>query len=203
MLEIEAMIHKAYKKECVTKNPWEDSPYKELVKLTLDARGKIGEEIVSAAIKRANNANIVIEEDVSDVNAKGDGIHYDIKVNGQLIEVKTAYRGTANSWQHENLYKTAADMTIFIDFDYHGIYISIFPEFVLPLGKDSEVFGRKHGTLRQNKTDGYKLDFSLTCFKNFAKYDDAYSIYLDASKANLEDIGIFITERILTYVDSI
>ena len=51
--------------------------------------------------------------------------------------------------------------------------------------------------------DGYKLDFSLTTFKNFANYGNAYSVYFDADEASLEDIGIFVTERILTYVDSI
>ena len=203
MLEIEEMIHDAYIKEQASKDPWNDSPYKELLKLTIDQRGKIGEQIISEAIKQANNSHLCIEEDVSDVNAKGDGVHYDIRVNGQLIEIKTAYRGTSNSWQHENLYKTAATMSLFLDFDYHGIYVSIFPEDILPLGKDSKVFGRKHGTLRQNKDDGYKLDFSLTTFKNFANYGNAYSVYFDADEASLEDIGIFVTERILTYVDSI
>lgn len=202
-MEIEAIIHDAYTKEQDSKDPWNGSPYKELIKLTIDQRGKIGENIVSEAIKQANNSLICIEEDVTDVNAKGDGVHYDIKVNGQLIEIKTAYRGTGNSWQHENLYKTAATMSLFLDFDYNGIYISIIPEDILPLGKDSEVFGRKHGTLRQNRNDGYKLDFSLTTFKNFANYGDTYSTYFDADEANLEDIGIFITERILAYVDSI
>ena len=174
-----------------------------MLKLTIDQRGKIGENIVSEAIKQANNSLICIEEDVTDINIKGDGVHYDIKVNGQLIEIKTAYRGTGNSWQHENLYKNAATMSIFLDFDYNGIYVSIIPEDILPLGKDSKIFGRKHGTLRQNRSDGYKLDFSLTTFKNFANYGDTYSIYFDADEASLEDIGIFITERILAYVDSI
>ena len=203
MLEIETMIHDAYMKEQSNKDPWGDSPYKELLKLTIDQRGKIGENIVSEAIKQANNSLICIEEDVTDINIKGDGVHYDIKVNGQLIEIKTAYRGTGNSWQHENLYKNAATMSIFLDFDYNGIYVSIIPEDILPLGKDSKIFGRKHGTLRQNRSDGYKLDFSLTTFKNFANYGDTYSIYFDADEASLEDIGIFITERILAYVDSI
>lgn len=203
MLEIETMIHETYIKEQESKDPWNDSPYKELLKLTIDQRGKIGESIVSEAIKQANNNRIYIEEDVSDVNAKGVGVHYDIKVNGQLIEIKTAYRGTGNSWQHENLYKTAATMSLFLDFDYNGIYVSIIPEDILPLGKDSEVFGRKHGTLRQDKSDGYKLDFSLATFKYFANYGNKYNTYFDADEASLEDIGIFITERILAYVDSI
>jgi hypothetical protein len=203
MSEIETMIHETYIKEQKSKSPWENSPYQELLKLTLDQRGKVGENIVSEAIKQANNNLIYIEEDISDVNAKGDGVHYDMRVNGQLIEIKTAYRGSNNCWQHENLYKTAATMSLFLDFDYNGIYISLFPEELLPLGKDSEVFGRKHGTLRQNKDDGYKLDFSLTTLKNFTKYGDTYSIYFEADEANLKDIGIFIAERILAYANSL
>lgn len=203
MLEIEAMIHEIYVKEQVANDPWSDSPYKELLQLTIDQRGKIGEEIISKAIKDANNSKIIIEEDVSDVNAKPNEMHYDMKVNDQFIEIKTAYKGRNNTWQHENLYKTAATMTIFIDFDYYGLYVSIFPESDLPLGKDSPIFGRKHGTLRQNRDDGYKLDFSLTTFRNFANYGNRYSIYFDADEASLEDIGKFITERILDYVESL
>ena len=203
MLEIETMIHEIYEKEQVANDPWRDSPYKELLGLTIDQRGKIGEAIVSTSIKKASNDNIIVEEDISDVNAKPNEMHYDIKVNGQFIEIKTAYRGKQHSWQHENLYKKAATMTIFIDFDYHGLYVSIFPESELPLDKDSPIFGRKHGTLRQNRDDGYKLDFSLTTFKNFAKYGNDYSKYFEAEEANLENIGIFITERILAYVESL
>ena len=199
MLTIESMIHNAYIKEQNENNPWVNSPYKELLNLTIDQRGKIGEEIVSNAIKQANNPNINIEEDITDVNEKGAGIHYDIKVNNQLIEIKTAYRDKSNKWQHENLYKTAATMTIFIDFDYDGIHISIIPESLLPLGKDSEIFGRKHGTLRQNKDDGFKLDFSRTQFTNFAKYNNDYYTYFDANTLTLKDVGNFITERIVAY----
>ena len=47
MLEIEAMIHEAYIKEQANKDPWNDSPYKDLLKLTIDQRGKIGENIVA------------------------------------------------------------------------------------------------------------------------------------------------------------
>lgn len=84
------------------------------------------------------------------------------------VEIKTAYRDNQSHWQHENLYKNAnVDTSIFVDFDYHFIYISVFPEESLPLGKDSIIFGKKHGTLRKNKDDGYKLDFTKTTFKEF------------------------------------
>ena len=119
------------------------------------------------------------------------------------IEVKTAYRGANSAWQHENLYKTAADISIFIDIDYQGIYISIIPEYLLPLGFNSEIFGRKHGTLRQNKDDGWKLDFSLATLKNFSKYGDTYSKYFTSDEASFENIGNYVAERILKYVGNI
>lgn len=201
MLEISSMISEAYAEEEVKNNPWNDSPYKDFHKLSLDGRGKIGEIIISKAIKRANHPSIIIEEDVSDVNAKGN-MPYDIKVNGSFIEIKTAYRGGKTiSWQHENLYKEGVDMAIFLDFDYYGIYVSVVPEKLLPLGKDSPIFGRKHGTLRQHKVDGYKLDFSKTTLKTLN--ENGYSYYFDANEATLENIGKYIVERILKYVESV
>lgn len=203
MFEIESVIHEAYVAEEKKNNNWVNSPYREFHKLSIDSRGKTGEIIISKAIKAYNSPAITIEEDVSDVNAKGDGVHYDIKINGQLIEIKTAYRGNSATptWQHENLYRTCADMAIFLDFDYEGLYLSVIPTDLLPLGKDSEIFGRKHGTLRKNKDDGYKLDFSCTTFKNLI--DNGFSWYFDADVATMENLGEYITERILEYVDSL
>ena len=159
MLEIEAMIQKAYAAEKENNDPWQDSPYRDFLNLTLDTRGKLGEQIISQALSNSGNANIIIEENTSDVNVKGDGVHYDMKINGLLIEIKTAYRGKNNNWQHENLYVSAADMSIFLDIDYQGLYITVIPEKLLPLGKDSPIFGRKHGTLRKNKDDDINLIF--------------------------------------------
>lgn len=203
MLEIEAMIQEAYAAEKENNDPWHDSPYQDFLNLTLDTRGKLGEQIISQAISNSGNSNVIIEEDVSDVNVKGDGVHYDMKINGLLIEIKTAYRGKGNSWQHENLYVSAADMSIFLDIDYQGLYVTVVPENLLPLGKDSPIFGRKHGTLRQNKDDGYKLDFSPTTIKTLCAYGEDYCKYFDESEASLENIGQFIAERICAYADSI
>jgi hypothetical protein len=203
MLEIEAMIQKAYAAEKENNDPWQDSPYRDFLNLTLDTRGKLGEQIISQALSNSGNANIIIEEDTSDVNVKGDGVHYDMKINGLLIEIKTAYRGKNNNWQHENLYVSAADMSIFLDIDYQGLYITVIPEKLLPLGKDSPIFGRKHGTLRKNKDDGYKLDFSQTTLKTFFTHGEDYCKYFDESEASLENIGQFIAERICAYADSI
>lgn len=204
MLEIEAMIHEVYTAEQVQNDPWHDSPYRNLLKLTIDARGKIGEAIISEALHQANNPRIAIEEDYSDVNAKGDNVHYDMRINGLNVEIKTAYRGKSGSWQHENLYRNAADMTIFVDFDLDGIYFSVIPECLLPLDGYNSLFGgRKRATLRQNKDDGYKFDFSSTTHKTLAAHGDKYAKFFIADDASLSDIGSFISERILDYVDSL
>lgn len=204
MLEIEAMIHNAYIVEQQQNDPWHNSPYRDLLKLTPDARGKMGEAIVSEALHQANNSKILIEEDYSDVNVKGDNVHYDMKINGLNVEIKTAYRGKSGSWQHENLYRNAADMTIFVDFDIDGIYFAVILENQLPLDDyNKELFGRKKATLRQNKDDGYKLDFSATTYKTLMSHNDNYAKFFVAEKAGLFDIGSFIAERILNYVELI
>ena len=204
MLEIEAMIHNAYVAEQQQNDPWHNSPYRNLLNLTLDARGKMGEAIVSEALHQANYSRINIEEDYSDVNAKGENVHYDMRINGLNVEIKTAYRGKSGSWQHENLYRSAADMTIFVDFDVDGIYFSVIPEELLPLDGYNDLFGkRKRATLRQNKDDGYKLDFSATTHKTLAAHGDKYAKFFVAEEASLLDIGSFISERILAYVDTL
>lgn len=197
MSDIVTMINNSYAEERLKNNPWHNSPYANFLKLGIDARGRLGEEIISQAINISNNSNIIINEDITNVNAKGKGIHYDMKINNKLIEIKTAYRDKANAWQHENLYVSASDIVVFVDFDYTGIYISVIPNEKLPLGKDSEIFGRKHGTLRKNKDDGYKLDFSLTTLSTFLKYGNNYSKFFNAEQATLSNIGDFVTERIL------
>ena len=204
MLEIEAMIHETYTAEQERNDPWHSSPYRNLLKLTIDARGKMGEAIVSKALHQAQNPRIVIDEDYSDVNSKGDQVHYDMKINGINVEIKTAYRGKNGSWQHENLYRSAADMTIFVDFDLDGIYFSVIPENLLPLDGYNELFGnRKKATLRQNKDDGYKFDFSMTTHKTLAAHGETYAKFFVADDASLYDIGSFISERILNYVDTL
>lgn len=177
-------------------NPWEDSPYKNLPLLTIDERGKVGEEICSYACK---TTSLVINEDITNKNAKGDNIHYDMRINGIYLEIKTAYRDSSNTWQHERIYKNSecCDAVAFIDFDYHGIYISLFKIEDLPMQKDSQFFPRKHATLRKNQDDGFKLDFSRRTFSNFK---NRHSIYFSEEEATFENIGKFIEKELKNYV---
>ena len=85
-----------------------------------------------------------------------------------------------------------------------GIYFAVILENQLPLDDyNKELFGRKKATLRQNKDDGYKLDFSATTYKTLMSHDDNYAKFFVAEEASLFDIGSFIAERILSYVELI
>ena len=195
-MNIPELIHEEKIKQN-TNNPWETSPYKEFPELTIDARGKIGERICSISCK--TKSNIIIEEDISDVNAKGNNTHYDIKINGKYIEVKTSYRDKNDNWQHENIYKNSehCDAVLFIDFDYHGIHFSLFKTKDLPLSTDSPFFPSKHATLRKNKDDGYKLDFSRRTISNFK---NNHYIFLSENNVTFDEIGNFIEKELFNYV---
>lgn len=196
-MAIETIIHNQLIKQDIGNTPWDNSPYKELLSLTVDSRGKVGERICSESCK--TQPNIIIEEDISDVNAKGNNIHYDIKINGVYLEIKTSYRDKNNTWQHETIYKNSenCDAVLFIDFDYNGIHFSIFKTKDLPLGVDSMFFPNKHATLRKNHDDGYKLDFSRRTMINF---NNNHYCYFSQDEVSLNNIGNFIAKELFTYV---
>ena len=154
------IIDRVKKTQTTENNPWDNSPFKTLLTLSIDGRGKVGEEMVSQAF---HAVLCDIQEDITDVN---DGSKYDIKVNNHTIEIKTAYRDIRNSWQHENIYKNAnVDYIIFIDFDYQDVIISCVPTNIITFEEKDKIFGKK-ATLRKAKDDGYKFDFSRRTHKN-------------------------------------
>ena len=166
-------------------NPWIGSPFEELYHMQADQRGKYGEELFSCVI---HELGWNIDADVTDQNKHTDGI-YDIKANNKRFEVKTSCL-SHNSWQHEPLYITdVCDIVVFIDFDYNHFYITMVKNEELPLDKSisiSKLFGKKHGTLRKNKDDGYKLDFSHTTISNLTKQNRCKKFDKDVSMEELK-----------------
>lgn len=140
-------------------NPWINSSYEKINALTNDARGKFGEQLISAVF---HQIPCRIDQDISDNSVHPDG-HYDLKVDGVRIEVKTS--ANLKNWQHEPLYaEDMCDVVIFVDFTPESYNVSFILSDDLPLGKNSPLMPNKHGTLRKNKDDGYKLDFSKKTF---------------------------------------
>ena len=173
--------------------PWENAIFKDVYNMTNDARGQFGESIISDACHMIN-ANI--QEDITNTNVKNDGAHYDIKVNDYRIEVKTSCISTSDAWQHEPLYfENVCDKVIFIDFSYDCFYIAVVDNVDLPLGgrDNPTMFGRKHGTLRKNKDDGFKLDFSKTTINTLIK--SGHCKKFEAS-ATIEDVAEWIGDFI-------
>lgn len=145
-------------------SPWNTAIFKDIYYLSNDARGKFGEQFISQLL---HILNWNIQEDASDKTIRSDG-HYDIKANNLRLEIKTACYSSNSSWQHEPLYDDdACDYVIFLDFHYNYYYLTICKNSDLPLGGRSNIkmFGNKHGTLRKNKDNGYKFDFSNTTIK--------------------------------------
>lgn len=151
-----------------SENPWDTAIFGDIYHLSNDARGKFGEQIISSLL---HILDWEIQNDVSDETIRADG-HYDIKANNLRLEVKTACYGTCGAWQHEPLYDNAVfnacDYVVFLDFHYNHYYLTVCKSIDLPLGGRSNIpmFGNKHGTLRKNKDNGYKFDFSNTTIKN-------------------------------------
>ena len=147
---------------------WKNSYFEFLKPLSLDERGKWGENL---SHKIMLNAGLEAYWDGDNNIDKEDGI-YDIWTlcSGwkKRIEVKTAMRGTTTvSWQHENIYGSPDiwDKLIFLDLDYNEFYLTIFDYDEMVWDKKNPLIGKKP-TLRKDSIDAYKVDMSGTSIKN-------------------------------------
>lgn len=163
---------------------WKTSPFREIKELTNDARGELGETIVSSIF---HGLNYEINEDITNQSIKENG-HYDLKVRGQRIEVKTTCAD--KQFQHEPLYaENVCDLVFFLDFTYDKYWLTICRNDELPLGRDNKDFGNKHGTLRKNKDDGFKLDFSFTTIKSLIATGHTKQF---AENSSIEELQSFV-----------
>lgn len=182
ILEKANQFYKNYAKA----DSWETAIFANVKRMENDTRGQFGEQIISEALHL--NENFVFEMDSTNSNVHSDG-HYDLKVNGVRIEVKTSCK-SSNTWQHEPLYAEAVcDLVVFIDFDYDVFHISVIPSRDLPLGRPSQYFINKKGTLRKNKDDGFKLDFSAKTIRDLTSFGLTRTF---DSNATVQDIVDFI-----------
>lgn len=169
----------------LSKADWHSSPFYKLTLLNNDSRGEVGEQIISQIFHKLDYN---IQEDCSTTVLREDG-HYDLKVDNQRIEIKTSIN--TSFWQHEPLYYAdVCDIVIFLDFRYNDFVITICKREDLPLKEENvSLFGKKKGTLRKNKDDGYKLDFSLKTFSVLEQTDNC-KVFLE--NASIEEMAQFI-----------
>ena len=165
-----------------TNDIWVNSPYKKLLSISNDARGKWGEAYVA---RLSRGAGIKVEE--QGIKKDKNGEIYDL-----LIEEKDGWEGKLStigmneSFQHENLStnKTPCGW-IFLDVEPDKIWLTILRK--CDLSKKIPEIGKK-AHLRKNTNDVYKLDFSKTSIKNAQKS----GICINITESSEEDIRKFL-----------
>ena len=160
---IKTLINEAYENDNSTN--WNGSPFEKLIVMSNDARGRWGERL---ACQFLTLAGIPYQWNADCNNQQSDGI-YDIKAADTRIEVKTAASFTV--WQHEPIYAAPLwDQLFLIDVLYDKIYLTILSHtYLLPIlvpGSVKDPCLGKGATLRKNKDDGYKFDFSSKSHRN-------------------------------------
>ena len=168
---------------------WEGSVFEKIANANNDARGEMGEIWFSEWVN--NLTTLIINTDRTNSSIKLDG-HYDMKINGARVEIKTAVRGASKTWQHEPLYTNEfCDYVVFIDIDFDKVFLTIVHTNELPLLESSVIFPNRMATLRKNKDNGYKLDFSNKTISDLQKVGRCLTITFNTAPI---EIGSFIEQ---------
>lgn len=143
---------------------WADSPYRDLMKLTINNRGNVGEEFID---KVCCAAGIPANCDGSKTKKIGGG-DGDGKINGMTVEVKTAYQGSGSpTFQHElgEIPWRIAKYMIFLDIAPKCMYLTIFQNYDEATYKSQQklpyCFRTKSVCWRKGSGD-FKLDTSVS-----------------------------------------
>lgn len=154
---------------------WNDSLYEDILFLTIDERGQLGEEITADILK---NLGCNVEYDPS-ITKETKG--WDLKSNGLKIETKLATITVGSGgFQHENLHpQRDFDGILFIDVAPNEIYLTAVCK--------KDILWKK---IHRRESGIYKCDFTIKHIKEnkmpkFEKYktglvssaEDFYNIY--------------------------
>lgn len=185
-------------------NYWDNSIFRDIVKLTNDERGRWGEELLFELVKEYTDFNVYWDCD-KNTNPL-DGI-YDLWIVKNIkikkrIEVKTSGRtiskGKPIGWQHENVYycDNQWDKLVFIDYDSNDvIYVTIvdYDQIVVDNQIDLTIFGKK-GHCRKNENGKAKVDFSM---KSINKgLDIGITFKHDLNNPSDEKLKTFLIEKL-------
>lgn len=184
------MIQKQLKKEEMI-NIWNDSKYKDIIKLQANNVGIVGETFIQNICECCK-----IESCINGAKTKkigGDGI-----ICNKNVEIKTAHQGSKiSSFQHElGEIPWISDIIIFIDISPNCIYLTIFNNFPEEIYKHSlkcnPYFPTRTITWRK-KSGAFKLDTTVKI--NEDNIQKGYTLKIE-DITNLEVIKEFILSRV-------
>jgi hypothetical protein len=174
-----------------TKNIWDNSIYKHIVKLKSNNVGICGETFIHNICKLSG-----IEANIDGTMTKK--MCVDGHIKNKTVEIKTAHQGcSTNSFQHELGEKSwTSNYMIFMDISPTCIYITIFPNFTEEVYKNGikcePYFPSKIITWRK-KVGSFKLDTSIGINERNVKEGHAIKI---TETTTLSDIQSFINNKI-------
>ena len=168
---------------------WNTSPFSDIDRLKNDHSGKAGEVFMDKLCSRLGIPKVYDGDLIAD-----DG-HYDIIINGKLVEVKTAREGKSGTFQHESLRNIGCDHWVFVDVTPSNIYITAIKSSDWNLHE-----GKRHSILeigahsRHSTTDQFKVDTRVS--SSLAKGINAgITLKIDA-RTSLDDIKKFLNKHI-------
>lgn len=173
---------------------WNDSNYKDIVKLQSNNVGNVGETFIQII---SNYCNIKADIDGLKTKASGGGVGDGI-INNKSIEIKTSYRGSIfPTFQHElgeNPWKS--EIMLFIDIAPDCIYITIFNNFTEDFYKSGNkcipYFPTKSITWRKG-SGAFKLDTTIKINEENIINGYTFKITKDIT---VNDLKIFILSKI-------
>ena len=168
------------------KNFWDGSPFNRLLKLGIDERGKLGEELVCQLLRAYTILTCIWDGDKN--TSRKDGTIWDIFIQIFESEIKTAMRGSSvATWQHEKIVQEQVwKKIVFVDFDYRGIWFTVQNYSDIPFEKQThKILGKKSTKCK----GGWKFDLTIKHILTLEKL--GYSFYYDVNNPDLQGFKKF------------
>lgn len=146
-------IIRATLRERQDRHGWDDGVFADMLKLSIDQRGRVGEALLAQALRAAGVPGVTLAGGKKDRTNK----HWDIRTADMDIEVKTATLGrNTNTFQHESIER---------DRQYHALaLLDIAPNDVYLTWKTkARIDWRK--LHRRANSNFYKLDLKLSALE--------------------------------------
>ena len=168
---------------------WGQSPFADIDRLKNDHSGKAGEVFMDKLCEELNIPKVYDGDIIAD-----DG-HYDIVINGKLVEIKTAREGKDGTFQHESLRNTGCDHWVFVDVTPNNIFVTVLKSSDWNLhGTDRHPILEIGAHSRHSTKDQFKVDTRVS--SSLAKGMRAGITLKIDSSTSLNDIKTFLNKHI-------